>query len=470
MKTFLDENFLLESDVARRLYHEFAAKMPIFDYHCHLSVKDIYENRQFSNLTQIWLAGDHYKWRAMRTNGISEEKITGEASDWEKFLAWSETVPHTIGNPLFHWTHLELQRYFDIKTLLSPSSAKEIFEKTKNMLQRDDFRVRRLLEKMNVKIICTTDDPIDSLEIHNLLKQDPSFSIPILPTFRPDKAITVENPNLFNQWIDGLEIASKTKISDYSGFIHALQLRHDYFHQMGCRISDHGLEYPVAEAFQRENIEEIFLQIRGGEPLKEIQQLRFKTAVMIEFGKMAARKNWTMQLHLGAIRNTNSRMLSSLGPDTGFDSIGDYSIAKPLAKFLDILNQDNILPKMILYSINPKDFDVLSTMVGNFQEGRIPGKLQHGSAWWFNDQKTGIEHHLISIANHGLLSRFVGMLTDSRSFLSFPRHEYFRRMLCNLIGSWAEKGEIPDDIEELGQLVQNISFENAKKYFGIELD
>ncbi|MHA1720049.1 MAG: glucuronate isomerase [Promethearchaeota archaeon] len=470
MKKFLDKDFLLENETAKILYHNFAAKMPIFDYHCHLPVKDIYENTQFSNLTQIWLYGDHYKWRAMRANGISEEKITGEASDWEKFLAWSETVPNTIGNPLFHWTHLELRRYFDINTLLSTDTAKDIYDKSKKLLQSDNFRVRSLLEKMNVKILCTTDDPIDSLKYHKLLAQDSNFSVRVLPTFRPDKALMVENPEIFNKWVNILENVTKIPITDYESFISALQIRHDYFEKLDCKISDHGLEYPVAENFAPNEIEEIFLKVREGNLISKKEILQIKTSLMIEFAKMNKKKNWTMQIHLGAIRNSNSLMFKKLGPDTGFDSIGDYNIANTLGKFLNILNNSNSLPKMIIYSVNPKDYEVISTMIGNFQDGITPGKLQHGSAWWFNDQKVGIERHLISIANHGLLSRFVGMLTDSRSFLSFPRHEYFRRILCNMIGKWVENGELPDNLEKLGKIVQKISYENAENYFGIRID
>ncbi len=465
MKKFLDENFLLDSDMAQSLYNDHAKPMPIIDYHCHLPVKDIYENTQFQNITQLWLNGDHYKWRAMRANGIPENLITGDASDWEKFAAWAETVPATLGNPLYHWTHLELQRYFGIDSLLNAQSAKMIYDKTKQMLEQKEFGVRGLLEKMNVKIICTTDDPLASLNYHKLLQADSSFNIGVFPTFRPDKAMNLENVEEFNTWVDRLDQITNISIKSYTTYLEALKERHDYFHSCGCRLSDHGLERPYATPYTQEDLDQAFLQLRSKSSLSPLQNEQLKTALMVEFGKMHSSKNWVMQLHFGAIRNTNSRMFSKLGPDTGYDSMGDFTIAKPLSLFLDLLDHTASLPKTIIYSINPKDNDVIATMLGNFQDGNLPGKMQLGSAWWFNDQRAGMERQLVSLANHGLLSKFVGMLTDSRSFLSYPRHEYFRRILCNMIGGGVEKGELPSDPDLLNRLVEDICFYNAKNYF-----
>ena len=468
MKKFLGENFLLDSDIAQTLYHDHAKIMPIIDYHCHLSAKEIYENTQYQNLTQLWLNGDHYKWRAMRANGILEKFITGDASDWEKFAAWAETVPATLGNPLYHWTHLELKRYFGIKSLLNTQSAKKIFDTTKEMLEQKEFWVRGLLEKMNVKIICTTDDPLSSLDYHKLLKADTSLKINVFPTFRPDKAMNLEMIDEFNIWVDKLDQITNISIENFTTYVKALQERHDFFHSCGCRISDHGLKQPYATPYTQGDLNNAFSQIRSKSPLSPLQINQLKTALMVEFSKMNSSKDWVMQLHFGAIRNNNSRMFSKLGPDSGFDSMGDFNIAQSLAHFLDILDRTDNLPKTIIYSINPKDNDVIATMLGNFQDGKYSGKMQLGSAWWFNDQRVGIENQLISLANHGLLSKFVGMLTDSRSFLSFPRHEYFRRILCNLIGKWVEKGEIPHDIELLSRIIEDICFYNAKNYFSIQ--
>ena len=466
MKKFLDDNFLLDSTVAETLYHEYAENLPIIDYHCHLSVKDIFENTQFQNLTQLWLNGDHYKWRAMRANGIPENLITGEGSDLEKFCAWAETVPATLGNPLFHWTHLELLRYFDIKgCVLNEKSSRNIYYQAENLLKQENFRVRGLLERMNVKIVCTTDDPLDNLEFHQNLHNDNTFPIKVLPAFRPDRAMNFDNIEEFNSWVDQLEKITKSTINDFSTYAEALRKRHDYFHSHGCRLSDHGIEHPFSIFSTERELTDLFMQIRCHSPLTTLQKDQLKTALMIEFGKMDAEKNWVMQLHFGAIRDNNSRMFTKLGSDTGFDSMGDFNIAQPLSKFLNELDRTNSLPKTIVYSINSKDNDVIATMLGNFQDGKIVGKMQLGCAWWFNDQKVGIENQLISLANHGLLSNFIGMLTDSRSFLSYPRHEYFRRILCNLIGQWVEKGEIPYDLEMLGKMIQDICFYNAQKYF-----
>lgn len=468
---FLTKNFLLHSKTAVTLYHEYAKDMPIFDYHCHLPPADIAQNTQFKNLTHIWLYGDHYKWRAMRTNGIAEKYITGDASDWEKFQAWAATVPYTVRNPLYHWTHLELKHPFGITDkLLSPKTAKEIYDHGNALLATEEFRARGIMQKMNVKVVCTTDDPVDTLEYHQQIKQDTGFAIKVLPAFRPDKVMAVESPKIFNAYIGKLEQAADVDIRDYDALLTAVKKRHDFFHEMGCRLSDHGLETAYAEDYTEQEIKQIFEKVRSGKSLEHRETLQFKSALMIEFGRLDHARGWTQQLHLGALRNNNTRLFKQLGPDTGFDSIGDFEVARPLAKFLDRLNVTNQLPKMIFYNMNPKDNEVLATMIGNFQDGSVPGKMQFGSGWWFLDQKDGMERQMNALSNMGLLSRFVGMLTDSRSFLSYPRYEYFRRILCNLIGNDVENGELPDDIEHVGKIVQDICYHNAVNYFGIEVE
>ena len=470
MKPFLSEDFLLHTETAKILYHEFARDMPILDYHCHLPVEDIASDRNFDNLTQIWLYGDHYKWRAMRANGIAERFITGDATDYEKFETWAATVPKTIRNPLYLWTHLELKRCFGISdTLLNPDSAREIYEAGKQMLQTEGFSTREILKKMNVRAVCTTDDPVDDLSHHLKLLEDHSFEIKVLPAFRPDKAMAVEMPDAFNPWVDQLEGAADTNIADFESFLAALQKRHDFFHRMGCRLSDHGLEQPIAEDFSAADISRIFEKVRSGQTVGQLEILQFKSAMMLELAGMDAEKNWVQQFHLGALRNVNSRAQKTLGPDTGFDTMGDFEMARPLATVLDRLDQTNKLARTIIYSINPGDYEMLAAMIGNFQDGTVPGKMQLGAAWWFNDQRFGIEHQLNALSNSGLLSRFVGMLTDSRSFLSYPRHEYFRRILCNLLGKDVERGELPDDLNLLGAMVKDICYYNAKRYFGFEI-
>ncbi len=467
---FLTKHFLLQTETARILYHEYAKDMPIFDYHCHLSPADIANNTQFRNLTHIWLAGDHYKWRAMRTYGVDERYITGDASDWEKFEAWAATVPATIRNPLYHWTHLELRRPFGLKqALLSPSTARMIYESCNELLATEAFRARGIMQQMNVKVVCTTDDPADTLEYHQQIRQDASFSVNVLPTFRPDKAMAVESPELFNAYLSKLEAAAGMSIGTYAALLEAILKRHDFFHEMGCRLSDHGLETAYAEDYTEQAIIKIFNKIRGGAALTPLEILKFKSAMMVEFGRMDHAKDWTQQLHLGALRNNNSRMFKQLGPDTGFDSILDVETARPLSKFLNRLDETDQLPKTILYNLNPAHNEALATMIGNFQDGRTPGKMQFGSGWWFLDQKDGMKKQMNALSNMGLLSQFVGMLTDSRSFLSYPRHEYFRRILCNLIGTDVENGEIPDDIALLGKMTQDISYNNAVRYFGIDM-
>jgi glucuronate isomerase len=470
MRPFLSEDFLLQTDTAQTLYHEFARDMPILDYHCHLPVAEIAHDRKFENLTQIWLYGDHYKWRAMRANGIAERFITGYAADDEKFAAWASTVPKTLCNPLYLWTHLELKRYFGVgDRLLNSETAAEIYNTCNAMLQTEEFSTRNILRQMNVKALCTTDDPCDDLSHHLKISADPGFEIKVLPAFRPDKAMAVETPAAFNQWVDQLAVAADVDIKDYESFLTALQRRHDFFHRRGCRLSDHGLEQPYAAEFSAGDINRIFDQIRGGRKIGKHEILQFKSAVALELARMDADKNWVQQFHFGALRNVNSRAKKTLGPDSGFDTTGDFEMARPLAAFLDRLDGENKLAKTILYSLNPGDYDLLAAMIGNFQDGEVPGKLQFGAAWWYNDQKHGIERQLIALSNAGLLSRFVGMLTDSRSFLSYPRHEYFRRILCNLLGKEVESGELPQDLDLLGGLVKDICYYNAVHYFGFSL-
>jgi glucuronate isomerase len=467
---FMDENFLLHTRVSRLLYHAYAEAMPIYDFHCHLPAKDIASNRGFDNLTQIWIAGDHYKWRAMRACGVPERLITGEAADAEKFAAWAGVVPSTIGNPLYHWTHLELKRYFGISgTLLGPQTAREIYATCSELLQKEEYRVRGLLERMNVRVICTTDDPVDSLEHHARLRADPAFSITVSPTFRPDAAMAIESPPEFNAWVDRLGIAADVEIRGYPSFLEALRRRHDLFHDHGCRASDHGIEEPYAEEYAESRIRKIFLAARRGTGPGYEDTRAFKSALLVEFGRMNAEKQWVLQLHMGALRNVNSSFMKRLGANTGFDTIGDTPFARPLARLLDRLAGGESLPRTILYSLNPAANAALAAMIGCFAEEGVPGKMQFGSAWWFNDQKHGMEEQLRTLADIGLLSRFVGMLTDSRSFLSYPRHEYFRRILCDLLGGSIERGELPRDIPFIGKMVQDVCWNNAAAYFGIPL-
>ncbi len=464
MKEFLDKNFLLQSNTAEKLYHEYAKNLPIIDYHCHLPPEDIANNRKFETLTQIWLNGDHYKWRAMRANGIPEKYCTGKKSDEEKFMKWAETVPYTMRNPLYHWTHLELRRYFNINKLLNTDSAKEIYETCNILLNTDGFSTQNLLRKMNVEIVCTTDDPLDSLEHHKKIS-DNNFDIKVLPTFRPDKALAIENPDTYNQYLNKLGELTKLDIVSFTELIDALKKRHDFFAGMGCKLSDHGIDTFYAENFTVDEISKIFQKVRNGKTPDPYETRKYKSALLLELGIMNHEKGWTQQFHYGALRNNNSQMLNKTGPDTGFDSIGDEPVARSMSLFLNRLVSSEKLTKTIIYNLNPKDNELVASMTGNFQDGTIPGKIQFGSGWWFLDQKNGIEQQLNSLSGMGLLSRFVGMLTDSRSFLSYPRHEYFRRVLCNLIGEDVEKGELPQDLKLLGKMVQDISYFNAKNYF-----
>ena len=467
--SFITEDFLLNNEPARRLYHEYAADMPIFDYHCHISPAEIADDKQFQNLSEIWLHGDHYKWRAMRSNGVSEYFCTGEASDWAKFEAWAATVPHTIRNPLYHWTHLELRKPFGIDKLLSLETARDIYDRCGEMLRTEEFSCRNLIRKANVKVICTTDDPIDNLEHHIRIRKD-GFEVKVLPTWRPDRGMEADAPGRLNAWIDKLELAADVSIRDYSSYLAALRRRHNFFHENGCRISDHGLETVYAVDYTESEVSKIFDRLRCGESVSDEDAAKFKSAMLYEFAVMDAGQGWVQQLHIGALRNNNSRLGNKLGPDTGFDSIGDLPVARPLARFLDRLDSDNKLTKTILYNLNPNDNEVMATMIGNFQDGTTPGKMQFGSGWWFLDQKDGMTRQINALSNMGLLSRFVGMLTDSRSFLSYSRHEYFRRILCGILGRDIENGEIPADYELLGQMVRNICFNNAKNYFGIAVE
>ena len=464
MQPFLSENFLLHTDTARRLYHDHAARMPIIDYHCHLSPESIAQDRQFENLTQIWLYGDHYKWRAMRTNGIDERYCTGDASDWEKFEKWAETVPYTLRNPLYHWTHLELQRYFGIDKLLNPTTARAIYDEASALLKTPEFSVRNLLRKMNVQVVCTTDDPIDSLRFHQQLRND-NFEIQVLPAFRADKVLWIDDLINFNEYLNRLGEAADVDIATYADLLDALRRRHDFFAQMGCRLSDHGVEQLYADAYTEDEIAAIFAQARGGHAPDGVETRQFRSAMLIELARMDAEKGWTQQFHLGALRNNNARLLAQLGPDTGWDSIGDFEQATPLARFLNKLDAENQLAKTILYNLNPADNEVMATMIGNYNDGSLPGKIQFGSSWWFLDQKDGIERQLNTLSNMSLLSRFVGMVTDSRSFMSYPRHEYFRRILCNLLGQDVENGELPNELDWLGKVVEDICYNNAKTYF-----
>ncbi len=464
MTPFLDESFLLRTETARRLYHEFAAPMPIIDYHNHLPPDYIAANHRFSNLTDAWLAGDHYKWRAMRANGIAEQFCTGNGTDIEKFMYWAQTVPNTLRNPLYHWTHLELQRYFGIQDLLGPDTAEGIYARANEQLATPAFSVRGLLKRMNVQVLCTTDDPTDSLAYHQQIQTD-GLPIRVLPTFRPDKAMAVDNPAVFLAFLEKLEAATNRSIDTYTELLMALQDRHDFFGSVGCRVADHGLDRLYADDFTEAEVASSFQKIRAGKALTATEITGFKSAVLLELARMNHQKGWVQQFHLGALRNNNSRMLRQLGPDTGWDSIGDQEQGRSLSRFLDRLDTDNRLAKTILYNLNPRDNELFATMTGNFNDGTVAGKVQFGSGWWFLDQKDGMERQLNALSNMGLLSRFVGMLTDSRSFLSFPRHEYFRRILCNLLGTEIEQGELPNDLNLVGTMVQNICYQNAKTYF-----
>lgn len=466
MKAFMDDNFMLYNETAVHLFHAYAKEMPIFDYHCHLSPQEIYENRKFKNVTEVFLGGDHYKWRAMRGNGVDEAYITGDKSDYEKFQAWAATIPYLIGNPLYHWTHLELKRFFGVEEQLSPKTADAIWECCNALLAGEGYRPRDFIKRSNVKLIGTTDDPTSDLEFHKKITEIPNFETKVVPAFRPDQAVELQKGS-FAAYIGQLSTAAGKEITSFAQLIAVLEERIAYFHENGCRIADHGLEgipYGKATASQ---LEDIFVRALSGKAVSDAEAQAYKSAVIRACAKQYAALGWTMQLHSGALRNNNTRMFERLGPDTGFDSINDLSIAEPLSRLLDSLEREDCLPKTILYTLNPKDNYVLGTMLGNFQSSEVPCKIQFGSGWWFNDQRDGMEEQMKTFANLGVLSRFVGMLTDSRSFLSYARHEYFRRILCNLIGGWVEAGEYPNDEEMLKEIIEGISYNNAKNYFGI---
>jgi glucuronate isomerase len=463
-KLFLEDDFLLSNDIAVQLYESYAANTPIADYHNHLSPEDIFKNRRFDNITEAWLEGDHYKWRAMRINGVSEKYCTGNASPLEKFQAWAQTVPYTMRNPLYHWTHLELKNYFGVRRLLDESSARSIFDESSAFLRQDDFRVRPLLTKMNVSVLCTTDDPADDLGYHQLFaKENAGFKM--FPTFRPDKSYQVDDAQVYNQYLDKLSHAAGIAINQFDDLIAALKKRIDFFASLGCKASDHGLEFLYYDATALSSAGELFKKIKDGKSVSSEEKLKFRCAVLMHLCKFYHEKDWAQQFHLGAMRNNNTRMKRVLGADTGFDSVGDYPQAVHMSRFFDHLDSTDQLAKTILYNLNPSDNEVFATMVGNFSDGSVPGKIQFGSGWWFLDQKDGMEKQMNVLSNMGLLSRFVGMVTDSRSFLSFPRHEYFRRILCNLLAQDIEQGLLPDDLPAIGQMIKDICFFNAKRYF-----
>ena len=467
-KTFLPDDFLLTTPWARTLYFEHAVQQPIFDYHCHLPPEEIAANRRFENLTRVWLAGDHYKWRAMRANGVPEDLITGSASsDYDKFLAYAKTVPHTLRNPLYHWSHLELRRYFGIDLLINEKNAPEIWERANAKLQEPALSVHGILTKFKVAVVCTTDDPTDDLAHHRTIRKS-NLTTRVYPAFRPDQALQVNQPAAFNAWCDQLGARANLEVKDLASLLAALRQRHDFFHSLGSRLSDHGMEVVPAEECTEPEAAAIFAQARAGTAATAGQWAKFASFMMLFFGRLDAERGWTKQLHLGAIRNNNSRLMKRLGADSGVDSIGDFPQARSLSRYLDRLDAENKLPRIVLYNVNPADNYVFATMAGNFQDGTIPGKVQFGSGWWFLDQKEGMEWQLNALANIGLLSRFVGMITDSRSFLSYVRHEYFRRVLCSLLGADVKAGLIPADGQALGELVENICYRNAVSYFGLE--
>ena len=467
---FLDDSFLLHNKTAQRLYREYAATQQIFDYHSHLSVSEIAENRGYRSITEAWLAHDHYKWRAMRANGVGERYITGDASDLEKFLAWAETVPRSMRNPLHHWTHMELKRYFDMgDVLLNRHSAEEIYRKCNELLQTEPLRPRSILERMNVRLLCTTNDPTESLEHHLRLRDDKTCSVTVLPTFRPDSALQIENPESFKAWVLKLGNHAGMEISGFDAFLQVLQERHDAFHEAGCRASDHGLERVYTESYTESEVRSVFKKVLRGELPADTAVRKFKTCMLAHFSWMDSRRNWVQMLHLGALRSNNTQKFNLLGPDSGFDAMGDLPQAKQLITFLDRLEQGNMLPKTVLFNINPGDNDLFASIAGCFQDASVKGKIQIGPPWWFNDHRDGIIAHLNALSNGGLLSRFIGMTTDSRSLLSFPRHDYFRRILCNLLGEEMERGELPADMELMGGMVQDICFRNAEAYFAVNV-
>jgi glucuronate isomerase len=469
VSTFIHDDFLLESDVARDLYHRWVKALPIVDYHCHLPVAQIASNHRFRSITEIWLEGDHYKWRAMRANGVDERLCTGDASDWEKFEAWANTVPATLRNPLYHWTHMELKRPFGVTELLSGRTARGIFDTCNERLRTPEFTTQGLLKQFGVAIVCTTDDPADPLDHHHALAKRVDPETRVVPTWRPDAALGIDDPAAFNQWIGRLEASSGTSIATFGQFTQALDKRHEEFHAAGCRASDHGLEQIYADDWSDAEVAGTFERVRSGKTVDAAAGQRYKSALLHRLAVMDHSRGWVQQYHLGALRNTNTRMRRLLGADSGLDSVGDFEQAQPMARFFDRLDNDGRLAKTILYNLNPRDNELMATMIGNFQDGSVPGKMQYGSAWWFLDQIDGMAAQMRALSNMGLFSRFVGMVTDSRSFLSYSRHEYFRRLVCNLLGEDVRRGFLPDDREQLGRLAQDVSFFNARDYLGLDL-
>lgn len=468
MKKFINDNFMLQSDEAVRLYHEFAADLPIVDYHCHLPPEEVAQDTSWNNISQVWLNGDHYKWRQMRTNGVAERYCTGDASDREKFDQFAAVMPYLLRNPIYHWSHLELARYFDIDDcVLSPETADDIWDRTQAKFDAG-ISARQLMRDSKVALVCTTDDPADSLEHHLALKGD-GFETQMLPTWRPDKAMAVERVAEYNAYLDKLGASADMEIGSFNSLVVALRKRHDFFHEVGCRLSDHGLSTCYFKPATAEELATIFAKVRAGKTVTAEEDEQFKTAMLLEFGRMDAEKGWTKQLHFGPMRNNNTKMFKQAGTDCGFDSIGDWRYAEPLSRYLDALNSEDALPKTIVYNLNPRDNEMLATMIGNFQDGSIAGKMQLGAGWWFLDQKDGMERQIESLSQLGSLSRFVGMLTDSRSFLSYTRHEYFRRILCNLLGRDMVEGSVPHDFDLVGRMVADISYHNAANYFGFNL-
>ena len=464
-KPFIHENFLLQSETAQHLFHDHAKKLPIIDYHCHLNPQEVASDHKFRSITELWLGGDHYKWRALRTNGVAEKFITGDASDWDKFQKWAETMPYCMRNPLYHWTHLELKTCFGIDKVLNPKTAKEIYDECNEKLASPEFSARNLMLHYNVEAVCTTDDPVDSLEYHKQIRES-GFKVKVLPTWRPDMAMTVENPAAYREYIDKLAKVSGVSINCFDDIVKALLVRHKYFEEQGCRLSDHGMEEFYADDFTASELDAIFAKVYGGTALTDQEIRKFKSAMMLEFGKMDADTGWTQQFHYGVIRNQNTKMFNLIGKDTGFDSMAQVMTAKSMNRYLDRLNSMDKLTKTIIYNLNPSDFEMVGTTIGNFQDGSVPGKIQLGAGWWFLDQKNGMEQQMQVLSMLGLLSRFVGMLTDSRSFVSYARHEYFRRILCNLIGNDVVNGEIPSsEMPRIEQMIEDISYFNAKKFF-----
>ena len=465
MKKFMDEDFLLTNETAVKLYHDYAEKMPIVDYHCHINPKEIAEDIRFDNITQLWLGADHYKWRFLRSCGVDEKYITGDANDHDKFIMWAKVLGTAIGNPLYHWSHLELKRYFGYEGVLNEKTAEEVWNLCNEKLKASDMSARSLIKKSNVTHICTTDDPIDSLEYHKAIRDDADFDVTVLPAWRPDRAMYIEKPD-YSEYVAKLSEVSGKKIDSFDTLIEALRVRLDFFEKMGCLVSDHGLFYVMNEAFTKDEVEEIFAKRRSGEMPTFEEEQKFKTAFLLEMGKEYKKRGFVMQLHYGVKRNNNTKMFNAVGPDTGFDCISNYTPSAQLVDFLNALNDADALPKTILYSLNPIDNQAIDSVIGCFQDSTAVGKIQHGSAWWFSDNKVGMIDQMTSLANQGNLSGFVGMLTDSRSFLSYTRHEYFRRILSNLLGTWVENGEFPCDFEVLGEIIENISYNNSISYFG----